>query len=51
MGSCDHCGKVYNPYIGHRFWSGTYHVTVDGEQVTYETLCDQHHRELVREAD
>lgn len=47
---CDHCGKVYNEYIGDRFWSGSYEVEVAGETRHYETLCDQHHRELVREA-
>ena len=50
---CDHpdCDKVYNPYVGDRFWSGTYHVTVNGESREFDTLCDKHHRELVREAD
>ena len=45
--TCDSCGKVYNPYLGQRFWSGCW--TIAGE--VFETLCDNCHRELVRTRD
>lgn len=41
---CDECGKVYNEYLGDRFWSGSW--IVDGR--VFNTLCDDCHRELVR---
>jgi hypothetical protein len=49
--TCDRCEAEYNPYVGDRFWSGTYTITVDGESQTVETLCDDCHREVVRESD
>lgn len=42
---CEVCGKVYNRFLGDRFWSGTYE-TPEGRK---ETLCDNCHRTLVRE--
>lgn len=54
--SCDHCGRVYNPYIGDRFWSAlSYQCTAPDECQTgggeHTTLCDDCHRNLIREAD
>lgn len=41
---CGNCGKVYNKYLGDRFWGGGYEV--DGEK--FELLCDNCHRNLIR---
>lgn len=54
--SCQHCGRVYNPYIGDRFWSGGDYPCDDAEACEtdggiHDTVCDDCHRELVREAD
>jgi hypothetical protein len=47
--SCDRCGKVYNPYVGHRFWFGRWNETADdGTEATYETLCNGCHRSVAR---
>jgi len=47
--TCDRCGAVYNPYLGDRFWSGKWTETAgDGTTATYETLCDDCHRTVVR---
>lgn len=47
--TCDRCGRVYNPFIGDRFWSGEFNETApDGITATYETLCDDCHRDVVR---
>lgn len=53
--ACGYCGKVYNPYLGHRFWSirdEDAYVVPDDEGGTKRvtTLCDRHHRQFVREA-
>ncbi|WP_165874968.1 hypothetical protein [Natrarchaeobius oligotrophus] len=49
--TCGYCGKVYNPYIRDRFWSGTFVVPDDdGGTKTVDTLCNEHHRQFVREA-
>lgn len=45
--TCDRCGKVYNEYLGDRFWSGGF-SEVPGTEVDYETLCDDCHREVAR---
>jgi hypothetical protein len=42
--NCDRCGKLYNEFLGDRFWSGEFS---EGESV-YETLCDSCHRIVVR---
>lgn len=47
--TCDRCGKVYNPYVGDRFWSGTFvEDSPDGGRSEYGTLCDNCHRDVVR---
>lgn len=52
--SCDHCGKVYNPMWGDRFWSGSWACsapdTCEGGGGVHETLCNDCHRTLVRES-
>lgn len=46
---CDRCGKVFNPYLGDRFWSGTWMVDADDGSVDiYNTLCNDCHRTVVR---
>lgn len=46
---CEYCGRVYNQWLGDRFWSGSWTVTADdGTSVTYNILCDGCHRDLVR---
>lgn len=48
-GACDRCQKVYNPFLGDRFWSGEYHETLsDGTTVKYTLLCNGCHRDVVR---
>lgn len=52
---CGYCGKVYNQYLGHRFWStgdDNPYIVPDGEGGTKRVtmLCDRHHRQFVREA-
>lgn len=43
--TCDRCGLVYNPFLGHRFWSGEYTEETDsGWTATYDTLCNACHR-------
>ncbi|UTF55959.1 hypothetical protein [Natronosalvus rutilus] len=46
MTDCDACGKVYNQFLGDRFWAGRYDVP--GYDETLETLCDKCHRKLIR---
>lgn len=47
--ACDRCGRVYNPYHGDRFWSGSWAETAPDEtRAEYETLCDDCHRDVVR---
>lgn len=43
--TCDWCGKVYNEYLGDRFWSGFFEGP-NGEEL--DLLCDDCHRVLVR---
>jgi len=46
---CERCGRVYNPYLGDRFWSGSFTERVpDGTVSNYHTLCDDCHRDVVR---
>lgn len=33
--ACQHCHRVYNPWLCDRYWSG---VDVDGEE--FELICD-----------
>jgi hypothetical protein len=51
--ACGHCGKVYNPYIGDRFWSGHFPCTRASECKNdgglHDTLCNSCHRQMVRE--
>jgi hypothetical protein len=47
--TCDRCGLVYNRFLGMRFWSGEYVEVVDGVHKVYLTLCDDCHRDVVRE--
>lgn len=47
--ACDRCGRVHNPFLGERFWSGQFtEVAPDGTAAEYETLCDDCHRSVVR---
>lgn len=39
--ACDECGRVYNPWLGDRFWAD---VDVAGEQ--RELICDDCRRDL-----
>lgn len=49
MDACDRCGRVYNKYLGDRFWSGSYtEYADDGTSAVYEFLCDDCHREVAR---
>lgn len=43
--ACDACGKVFNPYLGDRFWSGNW--VINGRPMN--TLCDSCHRDHIRE--
>lgn len=48
--NCDRCGKVYNEYLGDRFWSGDFEWEApDGAVERGDTLCDDCHRDVVRE--
>lgn len=47
--SCDRYGRVYNAYLGDRYWSGTFtELAPDGTLAEYSTLCDSCHRQVVR---
>jgi hypothetical protein len=48
--ACGHCGKVYNPYLGDRFWSAREYPchNPDGCETgggVHDMLCDDCHRE------
>lgn len=45
---CDRCGRVYNRFLGDRFWSGTFQEQTETGTETYETLCDDCHRVVAR---
>lgn len=47
--TCDACGKSYDRFREDRFWHGTWRRTVDGESRVLRDLCDDCHRDLVRE--
>jgi hypothetical protein len=49
MPECDRCKDSYSPFEGVRFWSGYWTERQQGEHEEYSTLCDDCHRELVRE--
>lgn len=46
--TCDRCGDTYGPLDEMRFRAGTWTETADGTTATYETLCEDCHRDLVR---
>ena len=53
---CQHCGKVYNQYLGDRFWAGGDYPCNDPEECendggVHDVVCDDCHRDLVRERD
>jgi hypothetical protein len=49
MGKCDRCKNSYSPLDRMRFWSGHWTERVGGEYKEYDTLCNDCHRQLVRE--
>ena len=42
--ACDECGRVYNPWLRDRYWSG---VDVAGEE--FDLICDGCRRKLDHE--
>jgi rubredoxin len=39
--ACVECGRVYNPHLGDRYWSG---ISIRGDE--FELLCDDCRREI-----
>jgi hypothetical protein len=49
MPTCDRCGFTRSRFEGGRFWSGNWTERQQSGRETYRTLCDDCHREVVRE--
>lgn len=45
---CDACGKEEDPFREDRFWCGTWKRKIDGVVRELRTLCNDCHRDLVR---